>query len=397
MTGGSVKHDAFARTLEILGGLVAFESLSGRSNLDLIAYVTNLLDGHNIGHALSTDETGLRANLVATIGPERDGGIILCGHTDVVPTDGQDWTLPPFELTARDDRYYGRGTVDMKGFLACCLAMIPEFLSAGLQRPVHIALSFDEETGSIGAPILADQINALPNRPAAIIVGEPTDMKMIAGHKGGYEMTTRFKGVAGHSSDPRRGVNAIHYAARFIGFLESLGLEMAAEPHGETPFDPPQGTVNVGTIKGGAGRSILAEDCQLEWELRTTPPDNGEHRMVRIRSFLSDLKAEMRADFPDASIETETVSHYPGLAYNEDSDALDIVRRISGENAVYAVPFGTDAGCFDRANLSAIVFGPGSIHQAHKPDEFIDGSQIRACLSFLDDLARWQARPGKVL
>ena len=385
-------HELFERTADILGDLVAFESLSGLSNLDLIHYVTGLLDTHGIGHALSYDETGERANLVATIGPERDGGIMLCGHTDVVPTQGQSWTLPPFQLTRRDDRLYGRGSVDMKGFLACTLAKVPDFLAAGLHCPVHIALSFDEETGSIGAPILAEQINSLPFRPAAIIVGEPTQMKMIAGHKGGYEMTTRFTGMAGHSSDPRRGVSAIHFAARFIGFLQSLGEEMTAAAQSGTPFDPPQSTVNVGTINGGAGRSVIAEDCILDWELRTTPPDDGAEKMSRIISFLDDLKSEMQSAFSTASIETETVSHYPGLAFNEASEALDIVRRISGENAVTAVPFGTDAGCFDRANLSAIVFGPGSIDQAHKPDEFIEGSQIRACLKFLDNVALWQAR-----
>ena len=382
----------FERTADILGRLLAFDSLSGRSNLDLLGYVSSVLDRFGVGHALSFDETGTRANLFATIGPERDGGVVLCGHTDVVPIDGQAWTLPPFGLTQECDRFYGRGSVDMKGFLACSLAMVPDFLAAGLQRPIHIALSFDEETGSIGAPILADQINALPYRPAAIIVGEPTEMKIIAGHKGGFEMTTRFSGVSGHSSDPRRGVSAIHYAARFITFLEALGEEMAAETLPETPFDPPYGTVNVGIVHGGAGRSVIAEDCVLEWELRTTPPDDGIAGMGRIMAFLFGLETEMQAAFPNASVLTETVSHYPGLAFDPNSPAIDLVRQITGENAVTAVPFGTDAGCFDRANLPSIVFGPGSIEQAHKPDEFIECSQIRACLGFFADLARWQAR-----
>ena len=387
-------QNAVETTVSILEKLVSFKSLSGQTNLDLISYVLDYLDGCGIQSELSHDETGLRANLFATIGPKADGGVALSGHTDVVPVDGQNWTLPAYELTRKDDRLFGRGSVDMKGFLACALAMVPSFQRAALQRPIHLALSFDEETGSIGAPILSRQIVDSGMKPAAVIVGEPTEMKVIAGHKGGYEMHTHFTGIAGHSSDPRRGVNAIHYAARFIVFLEKLSAEFAQNPPADSAFDPPQSTLNIGTIRGGAGRSIIAEDCALDWELRITPPDDGKETMKRINSFLTDvLLPEMQKNFPTADIVTTTESEYPGLAFDPGSTALSVVQQISGENTFTTVPFGTDAGCFYRDGLPTVVFGPGSIEQAHKPDEYIELSQIKACLKFLQKLGDWQSGP----
>lgn len=375
-----------AETLSILSDLVRFESLSGRSNLELVGYMTAILERHGVSYALDTDDTGQRANLFATIGPAMDGGVALSGHTDVVPVEGQAWTHPPFELTREDGRLYGRGTLDMKGFLACALAMVPRFVDLNVTRPVHLAFTYDEEPGSIGAPGLARHIIENGPRPAAVIVGEPTERKLIAGHKGGFEMRTRFTGVAGHSSDPTRGISAIHFAARFITFLEALGREMAASAPAGSAFHPPFNTINVGTIKGGAGRSIIAEDCTLDWELRVTPPDDGSAAMARIMHWLTRAEAEMQAAFPQAVIETETISHYPGLAFDPASPALDLVRALSGENASETVPFGTDAGCFDREGLAAVVFGPGSIEQAHIPDEYIEISEIEACLHFLEKL-----------
>ncbi|CUH65076.1 Acetylornithine deacetylase [Thalassovita gelatinovora] len=379
------------KTLAILDDLLRFDILPGRSNLDIIGYIHNYLSQYGIEAEFGFDTSGLRANLFATIGPKVDGGVALSGHTDVVPVEGQDWTRPAFELTRENGRVYGRGAVDMKGFLACALAMVPHFAQAPLKRPIHLAFSYDEEPGSIGAPDLARQIVASGMKPTAIIVGEPTEMKVIAGHKGGFERTTRFTGVAGHSSDPSRGVSAIHYAARFIGFLERLGADCAANPLPDSPFHPPFHTINVGTISGGAGRSIIAEDCQLDWELRVTPPDDGAAEMLRIETFLNGLQDEMRGLFPQASVRTETVSNYPGLRADPSSTALDLVRQISGENDFTTAPFGTDAGCFDREGLPSVVFGPGSINQAHIPDEYIEISQIEACLNFLQKLGARQS------
>ncbi|MDX1779852.1 MAG: acetylornithine deacetylase [Thalassovita sp.] len=379
-------------TLGILDDLIRFPSLSGRSNLDITDYIRSYLKDHGVYADLGSDDSGLRHNLFATIGPAVDGGVALSGHTDVVPIDGQAWARPAFELTREGARVYGRGSVDMKGFLACALAIVPELVAAPLKRPVHLAFSYDEEPGSIGAPGLARQIVAAGMKPAAVIVGEPTAMKVVAGHKGGFERTTRFTGVAGHSSDPARGISAIHYAARFITFLEGLGREFAAAPLPDSPFQPPFNTVNVGTVHGGAGRSILAEDCSLDWELRVTPPDDGIAAMGRIEAYLSELQTEMQDRFPQAAIVTETVSNYPGLRFDPGSSALSVVRQLSGENGFSAAPFGTDAGCFDREGLPSVVFGPGSIDQAHIPDEYIEIAQIEACLDFLHKLRDRQCR-----
>lgn len=375
-----------SEAIAILADLVRFESLSGRPNLDIVGYMTAILARNSVPFTLVPDDSGQRANLHATIGPQLDGGVALSGHTDVVPVDGQTWTRPPFELTLEAGRLYGRGTADMKGFLACALAMVPIFAASDLARPIHLAITYDEEPGSLGAPALARHIAEHGPRPAAVIVGEPTEGRVIAGHKGGYEMRTRFRGVAGHSSDPARGISAILHAARFVSFLDELGREMADAADAVSPFDPPHNTINVGTIRGGAGRSIIAEDCTLDWELRVTPPDDGAAAMARIMDWLARAEADMKAAFPSSAIETEMVSAYPGLAFHASSPALDIVRAASGQNACHTVPFGTDAGCFAREGLAAVVHGPGSIAQAHVPDEYIEIDEIVACLRFLDRL-----------
>ncbi|PPB80854.1 acetylornithine deacetylase [Albidovulum inexpectatum] len=376
-------------TIAILADLVAFPTFPGQPNLDFVGHVCALLERAGVTYTLDHDESGQRANLFATIGPAVDGGVALSGHTDVVPVEGQAWTLPPFRLTRRRDRLHGRGAVDMKGFLACVLAMVPRMAALPLQRPIHLALSYDEEPGSLGAPGLARHILATGPVPAAVIVGEPTRMVPVAGHKGGIEFQTTFRGVAGHSSDPARGVSAIHHAAGFITFLQELAARMAAEAPADSPFRPPCNTINVGTIHGGAGRSIIAEDCTLDWELRLTPPDDGAWALSRITAWLDATRARMRARDPRAGIETLTVSHYPGLAVAPDSPAARLVAELTGMTPRATVPFGTDAGCFQRAGLSAIVMGPGDIAEAHRPDEFIEIDQIAACLAFLDRLCVW--------
>ncbi|SET73680.1 acetylornithine deacetylase [Oceanicella actignis] len=372
--------------IAILADLVRFRSLSGRSNLDIIGYMTDILRRHGVAFSLDFDDQRRRANLFATIGPRVDGGVALSGHTDVVPVEGQAWTRPPFELTREGERLYGRGATDMKGFLACALAMVPRFARADLARPVHLAFTYDEEPGSIGAPGLARHIIAHGPRPAAVIVGEPTEGKLVVGHKGGFEMRTRFRGVPAHSSDPARGVSAIHWAARFVVYLEKLGRRMAADADPASAFRPPCNTVNVGVMRGGAGRSIIAEDCALDWELRVTPPDDGRAAMARIMRWLARAEAEMQAACPRAAIMTETISRYPGLAFDPTSPALAIVRAASGVDACETVPFGADAGCFAREGLPAVLFGPGSIRQAHVPDEHIEIAEIASCLRFLERL-----------
>jgi acetylornithine deacetylase len=382
--------DLVHKAVGLLGELVSFESVSAHSNLDLIEHITAYLNELGVEAILSHDATGAKANLFATIGPPIDGGIVLSGHTDVVPVDGQEWQTPPFNLVERDGRLFGRGSADMKGFIACVLAQAPAFAASRLTRPVHIALTFDEEIGSCGAPILIDQIAGQPYRPRIAIIGEPTEMRVIDGHKGGYELTTTIRGLEGHASDPTKGVNAIHYAARFIDHLDRIARAHAGKPDPDTQFDPPYTTISVGAINGGTARNVIAGHCSFDWELRPIPHDDAPAILAKIDEFAAnELVPEMRAAFPAAEIVTVLEAHYPGLKQDPGSEAVALIRSLTGINSSHVVPFGSDAGHFQAAEMSTALFGPGSIDQAHKPDEYIAVSQLEACLGFLDRLRDW--------
>ncbi|MEJ8574376.1 acetylornithine deacetylase [Microbaculum marinum] len=379
--------DRVAATIGLLGELVSFESLSLRTNLDIVAHIQAYLEGLGVEAVLSYGEDGERANLFATIGPRIDGGVVLSGHTDVVPVDGQDWQTPPFTLVNREGRLFARGSVDMKGFIACALAAVPMFQEADLKRPIHLAFTFDEETGSRGARVLSQEMGGYPVKPAIAIVGEPTEMKIIVGHKGGYELKTTVTGLEGHASDPSRGVNAIFFATRMIAHLEEVARNLAARPEPRSEFDPPFSTISVGTIAGGIARNVIAGTCVFDWELRPVPGDEADAILAGIEDYVrEELRPQMQAISPDADIVTVLEDAYPGLGTSEDAPAVALVRDLTGINSVGTVPFGTDAGYFDRAGMSTVVFGPGSIEQAHKPDEFIELSQIEACQVFLEKL-----------
>ncbi len=382
---------AVDKTVDLLEALVSFQSVSARSNLDLIDYVRRYLEDFGVTSQLSHDDSGSKANLFATIGPAVDGGVVLSGHSDVVPVDGQDWQSDPFVMRRGNGRLYGRGTADMKGFIACVLAEVPRFVEAPLGKPLHIALTFDEEIGSCGAPILVHQMKGCSFRPRITIVGEPTGMKVIAGHKGGYELTTTVTGMAGHASEPAKGVNAIAYAARFIARLEEVARDLAAGPADpDDRFDPPFSTISVGTIHGGTARNVIAGGCLFDWELRPVPRDDPEAILAAIDRFAQEnLLPEMQQVCPEAAIDTVLEASYPGLAFDADSEAVRLIRQLTGQNAVEAVSFGSDAGHFQGAGLSTVLFGPGSIDQAHKPDEFIEVGQLKACHGFLDRLRDW--------
>jgi len=380
-------RDRIAATIGLLGELVSFESISLTPNLDIVGHIRGYLASHGIDSVLSYGADGERANLFATIGPEIDGGVVLSGHTDVVPVTGQAWDTPPFTVVHREDRLYGRGTVDMKGFLACVLAAVPRFKDADLKRPMHIAFTFDEETGSRGARVLSEVMGGYPVRPAIAIVGEPTEMKLITGHKGGYELKTMVTGLEGHASYPGRGVNAISYATRMIANLEQVGRELAASADPASDFDPPCSTISVGTISGGVARNVIAGSCVFDWELRPVPGDDPEAILAGIEAHVRDvLMPEMQAVSPHADIVTVLEDAYPGLGTAVDAPAVALVSELTGLNSVATVPFGTDAGYLDRAGMSTVVFGPGSIEQAHKPNEFIEVGEIEACHAFLDKL-----------
>lgn len=376
-----------ARTREILGQLVAFPTVSADSNLELIAYAADLLSDAGATLSLSRDGSGTKANLFATLGPAGDGGVVLSGHTDVVPADPSEWTSDPFVLAERDGRLYGRGTCDMKGFIAAALAMAPRFAEAGLTRPLHFALTYDEEIGCFGARALVGEIAAAGIRPAVAIIGEPTGMGVIEGHKGCYEYTTEFTGLEGHASQPGKGVNAIEYAARYVSRLLDLGERLKARAPSGSRFDPPWTTVQVGRMSGGTARNVIAGACSVEWEMRPVQPEDAAFVKTDLGDYVDRvLLPTMRSVAPQCGIVTHIVGEVEGLQVVDESEARDIVCALTGCDHADVVPFGTEAGLFQSAGISSIICGPGSIAQAHKPDEFIAIGQLAACLEMLDKL-----------
>lgn len=374
-------------TISCLEKLVAFKSVSGLSNLDLIGFIDEQLQAHGVATHISYDETGQRANLHALVGPAVAGGVVLNGHSDVVPVEGQKWSGDPYILRRRDGRLYARGAVDMKGFVACMLAAVPMWQQKKLQKPIHISICYDEENGGFGAPVLVADICEKVPRPAIAIVGEPTQMQIVTTHKGGYEMRTEITGLETHSSNPSAGVSAIAYANRFIAFLLDMAEELTATPQAGSKFDPAYPTINVGTIQGGVARNTVAGWCGFDWELRKLPNTDGDALIKRINDYaMNVLLPQMRKTSPDANIVIEMQADVPGLDHEQADRATRLVSRITGLNSTHAVPFATDAGHFSDADVSTIVMGPGNIEQAHKPDEFIEISQLEACLEFFDKL-----------
>ncbi len=380
-------------TIDILSNLVGFETISGRPTHGIIGYVQEYLAGHGITSSISYDEAGERANLFATIGPETDGGVVFSGHTDVVPVEGQDWSCDPFRLERKDGKLYGRGSVDMKGFLACVLASVPAWKKMALKRPIHIAFSYDEETGGLGMPVLLADMAGKAYRPAVVIVGEPTGMKLITGHKGGYEMRTVVHGLETHSSLPHTGVNAISYAVKLIAFIENMGAECAAKPHEGSEFIPPFTTFNVGTIHGGTATNATAGYCAFGWEFRPMPGENGRAMIARLEKYAAEeLVPEMQKVHPQAGIEIIIDAPVPALDNSNAGPAAAFVSAITGQNSEDVVSFGTDAGYFSDEGYSAVVFGPGSIAQAHKPDEYITEAALGEGLDFLHKAGERLAR-----
>ena len=384
------EHPLLDDALSILDDLIAFPSVALTPNLDLIAWVVDRLDGVASDIRLSHDPTGTRANLFATIGPMVDGGIMLAGHSDVVPVDPDDWTSPPFDATRSGDRVYGRGTADMKGFVACVLALAPSFAAADLVRPIHLALTYDEEDGFHGAPVLIDSLADAP-RPAAAIVGEPTGLQVVGAHKGCYEYTTTVTGMDGHSSRPSEAVSAVHHATRWISGLLGLAGELAQRAPADSRFEPAHTTTNVGTIGGGMARCTVAGDCSFEWEMRPVQGSDAGFVKARMAEVEFGLLAEMRSVHPEASIETEVVCEIDGLEWDETSPAIDLMRSLlGGDPPVGVVAYGTEAGLYQAAGIPSVVWGPGDIGVAHRPDEFVEIADLAACLDVLERL------PGSV-
>jgi acetylornithine deacetylase len=391
----SASEGRLAAAIEILDRLVAFDTTSSRSNLELIGWVREYLAGYGIAALLSSAAEG-KANLFATIGRAGQGGVVLSGHTDVVPVAGQEWRSDPFRLSERDGRLYGRGTADMKGFLALVLALVPEAAGRELKTPLHLAFTHDEETGCFGAPAL---IRALPEgtaRPLMAIVGEPTSMQIANRQKGCSFFRTRITGRDGHSSAPDRGVSAIAAAAEIIAEIGGLHAESRGRARPDSGFDPPHTTLSVGTIAGGTAVNIVARECAFEWDLRNIPDDDAAELKARLDRFIaSDLLPRMRAVYPEAAVETDVVVAVPPLLPEPGSPAEELARRLTGANKTGTVSFATEAGLYQQAGIPAIVCGPGSISVAHKPDEFITRAELGAGQAFLDRLLAWATADGR--
>lgn len=382
------------RAIGILDRLVGFASISGLPTHDIVGYVQNYLAEHGVDCSLSYDDAGERANVFATIGPERDGGVVFNGHTDVVPVEGQEWLTDPFKLVRKDGKLYGRGSVDMKGFLACVLAMVPEWRTLDLVRPVHIALSYDEETGGHGMPVLLRDMAGKDFRPSVVIVGEPTEMKIVSGHKGGYELRTEITGAEVHSCDPSKGVNAIDCAARLIAKIGEVGRELAAKPYPGSEFEPPYATFNVGIVHGGSARNATAGQCAFDWELRPMPGEDGAAIMAEIDRYArEELLPGMQAVSSRAGIHTIIEAPVPALDDRNAAQAVAFVRELTGLNREHVVSFGTDAGYFSDAGFSTVVFGPGGIDRAHQPGEHITEAELAQGLDFLAKAGDRLCRP----
>lgn len=370
---------------EMLAKLIGFPTVSSASNLDLIDFVKDYLAGHGVVSHLVYDETGEKANLYAVIGPDVAGGVVLSGHTDVVPVDGQDWHTDPFSVVEKDGRLYGRGTCDMKGFNALALALVPDMLKAGLKRPVQIALSYDEETGCIGAPfMITDMVQNLP-RAAAVIVGEPSNMQVVSGHKGSIGFTTEVKGFEIHSSLMDQGVSAVMTAARLVEWLRLRYEEnRQATPNAvDALFEPPFTTLHVGVIKGGTAANITALDCCFSCDIRCPASQDPIDWYDRYMAYVREVEAEIQAICPEAKITVTARDINPPLKPESEGAAEALARRLTGDNGSHVVSYGTEAGQFQREGYSVVICGPGSIAQAHQPNEYITVDQFNAGEAFL--------------
>jgi acetylornithine deacetylase len=375
------------RAVEFLHDLIAFDTVSRNSNLALIGYVSNYLATLGIDCELIRDETGTKANLFATAGgPAGVPGIVLSGHTDVVPVEGQDWATDPFTLTEKDGKLFGRGTCDMKGFIAICLAMAPTIARANLKRPIHFAFSYDEEVGCRGAAGMIDKIRGRAPLPHACIIGEPTSMRAVTAHKGIRAFETVIVGRESHSSNTEFGVSAIMAASRLVEFLRGILDEMKARGDETGKFDPPYTSLNVGTINGGTAINITPNHCRMIWEYRSLPQADDNEIIDRFEMFSRQLEAEMRARFDGASIVTTHIARAPAFLRRENSPAEELVRALTGQNDSLTAAYVTEAGLFQQADIPTVVCGPGSIDQAHRPDEFIDLSQMDEGTDFIEKL-----------
>jgi acetylornithine deacetylase len=374
-------------SVEMVRRLVGFDTTSRGSNLALIGFVRDYLDGYGVASELIFDETGNKANLYATLGPPGGRGIMLSGHTDVVPVDGQDWHSEPFAVLAKGDRLYGRGTADMKSFVAVVLALLPDIAGRVLRVPVHLAFSYDEEVGCRGARRLVAAIGERPDRPRLCVVGEPTMMQPVTGHKGKRSFRCQVHGFECHSALTHLGVNAIETAAEMVARLKAMARRKRELGPFDPDYAPPYTTIQTGVIRGGTALNIVPKECSFDFEFRLLPGDDPESGIAELRAFAEKtLLPEMRAVRPETAIAFEELSAFPGLDTATDAEITRLVASLTGANGTGKVAFGTEGGLFQQAGIETVICGPGSIEQAHKPDEFIDLAQIAQCEKFIGRL-----------
>tara|TARA_B100000686_G_scaffold114472_1_gene121999 strand:- start:1217 stop:2407 length:1191 start_codon:yes stop_codon:yes gene_type:complete len=379
----------YENSLKILKDLISFKTISGENNNELIDYCDQILKKLGASSFRTFDSDKKRVNLFATIKSKKSNGklpIILSGHTDVVPVS-KGWSSDPFKAVIKNDKLYGRGACDMKGFIACTLAYAPFFSSSNLDRDIHFSFTFDEETACLGAPLLIKELKKRKITNGICIIGEPTNMKIIDAHKGCYEYTTYFEGLAGHSSTPHKGVSAVEYAARYVNKLIELRQKLKERVPKDSIFDPPHSTLQIGGIFGGIAHNVIADKCYVNWETRPVVKEDGIFLNAELDKFANEkLLPEMKKVFPKSSINKKIIGEVIGFNRVEKSEACEFVSSITGDNSREVVSFGTEAGLFQEVGISTAVCGPGSVEQAHKIDEFIKLNELKKCLKMLEGI-----------
>ena len=382
-------EELYNNSVKILTDLIGFRTISGEDNSALIDYYDEILKQLGATSLRTYDDEKKRVNLFATLKAKNSNNkkpIILSGHTDVVPVS-KGWSSDPFTATIREDKLYGRGSCDMKGFIACALAYAPIYSKSDLDRDIHFSFTFDEETACQGAPILIEELKKRGIKNGICIIGEPTNMKIIDAHKGCYEYTTYFKGLAGHSSAPHKGVSAVEYASRYVNKLIELREKLKERTPKDSIFDPPHSTLSIGGIFGGIAHNVIADKCHVNWETRPVVKEDAVFLNQELDKYANEvLLPEMKKIFPNASIEKDIIGEIVGFDREEKSDACELISNLTGDNSRQVVSFGTEAGLFQEIGISTVVCGPGSIEQAHKIDEFIVLDELKKCINLLDGI-----------
>ena len=383
----SIENNLYEKSIKILTDLIGFKTVSGQDNSELISYCEKILNDIGATTFKVFDDDNKRVNLFGTLKAKKTNGkksIILSGHTDVVPVS-KGWSSDPFVATIKEDKLYGRGSCDMKGFIACTLAYAPIFKDSNLDRDIHFCYTFDEETACIGAPLLIKELKKRDIKDGICIIGEPTNMKIIDAHKGMNEYTVHFGGLAGHSSKPHLGVSAVEYASRYVNKLLEIRESLKQRGPKDCIFDPPHSTLSVGGIKGGIAHNVIADKCSVEWETRPVVKKDADFVTEEIDKYANEiLLPEMKKVFPNSFIKKEVIGEVIGFDRLDQSEACEFVSSITGDNSRQVVSFGTEAGLFQEVGISTVVCGPGSIEQAHKIDEFIELNELKKCLKFLE-------------